>query len=76
MVLAFFFEIEDHSEIDNGGLHGIQIDDDVLRFDVPMNDVPFVALQQTLCDADHDRFDVFDFYFLRIVNDGHEFSTR
>ena len=71
-----FFGIEWESKVDDGGLHSIEIDDDILWLDISVNDVLPVAFIQSVTNSQQYFFDVFLLEASAIVDDGLEILPR
>lgn len=63
------FGIERKPEIDDSGLHSVQINDNVLGLDVSMNDILFMALVQTRAYSRNDGPYIILLKPITVVND-------
>jgi hypothetical protein len=65
-----FFYIKWESKIDDGGLHSVKINDDILWLDVSMNDILSMALTQSITNSRYNFFDIFLLQSTAIMDDG------
>lgn len=73
--LYFGFEVEGHAEVDDGGLHGVEVDNNVLGFDVSVYDFSFVAFLESFGDASEYGLDGVVGHVEAVVDDGQEVSA-
>ena len=72
LVLALFFQVKDHAEVNDGRFHTGHIDHNVFRLEVSVNDVPLVALDESFCNSSQDGLGVFGGQVAAGLDDRHQ----
>ena len=70
--LTLFFKVQNHSEVNNGRFHRININNNILRLNVPMNNIPLMTFLQTFCYSCQNHLHIFYWHSLAISYHRHQ----